>query len=189
MILQGCRFPADAAYRMDIQRDALRVGQVLHEAGVIGRLAVDFICTQADDGSCKHYAIETNLRLGGTTHPMMLLRMLTDGRYDPDTGLYLTPRDEPQFYVATDTMRSPSDRKSCAPNINASSPSRTETVTCPRPQMNATRAARPLDQLRARATAAIGTQWSGAKECNDPMLIAPTARDTKRLVVFMRMLV
>jgi hypothetical protein len=109
-IYAGCRFPADAAYRMDIQRDALRAGQVLHDAGVIGRLAVDFICTQADDGSWKHYAIETNLRLGGTTHPMMLLRMLTDGRYDPDTGLYLTPRDEPQFYVATDTMRSDSYR-------------------------------------------------------------------------------
>jgi hypothetical protein len=48
--------------------------------------------------------------LGGTTHPMMLLRMMTDGRYDPDTGLYLTPRGEPQFYIATDTMRSDSYR-------------------------------------------------------------------------------
>lgn len=53
--------------------------------------------------------------------------------------------------------------------------------------MNATRAARPLDQFRARATAAIGTQWSGAKECNDPTVIAPTTREAKRLVVLMRM--
>lgn len=53
--------------------------------------------------------------------------------------------------------------------------------------MNATRAARPLDQFRARATAAIGTQWSGAKECNDPMVIAPTASEAKRLVVLMLM--
>ena len=109
-IYAGCRFPSDAAYRMDIQRDALRVGQVLQDKGAVGRLAVDFLSTQADDGAWKHYAIETNLRLGGTTHPMMLLRMMTDGRYDPDTGLYLTPRGEPQFYVATDSMRSDSYR-------------------------------------------------------------------------------
>ncbi len=109
-IYAGCRFPADAAYRMDIQRDALRVGEILQEKGAVGRLAVDFICVQADEGSWKHYAIETNLRLGGTTHPMMLLRMLTDGRYEPSTGLYLTPRGEPQFYVATDTMRAESYR-------------------------------------------------------------------------------
>jgi len=109
-IYAGCRFPADAAYRLDIQRDALRVGALLRDEGVIGRLAVDFICVKTDEGSWKRYAIETNLRLGGTTHPMMLLRMMTDGRYDPDTGLYLTPRGEPQFYVATDSMHAESYR-------------------------------------------------------------------------------
>jgi hypothetical protein len=107
-VYAGCRFPADAAYRALVQGDALRVAEVLQEKGVVGRLAVDFICTLADDGTWQHYAIETNLRLGGTTHPMMLLRMMTDGRYDSDTGLYLTPRNEPQFYVATDSMRSDS---------------------------------------------------------------------------------
>jgi len=109
-IYAGCRFPADEAYRMDIQRDALRVAEVLQKKGAVGRLAVDFICVRANDDSWKHYAIETNLRLGGTTHPMMLLRMMTDGRYDPDAGLYLTPRGEPQFYEATDSMRSDSYR-------------------------------------------------------------------------------
>ena len=78
----------------------LEVGIQRREVG----LAVDFLCLPADDGGWLHYAIETNLRLGGTTHPMMLLRMMTDGRYDPGTGLYLTPREEPQFYVATDSM-------------------------------------------------------------------------------------
>ena len=109
-IYAGCRFPSDAAYRLVIQRDALRVGEVLQDKGTVGRLAIDFLCVPAGDGSWKHYAIETNLRLGGTTHPMMLLRMMTDGRYDPDTGLYLTPRSEPQFYVATDSMRADSYR-------------------------------------------------------------------------------
>ena len=105
-IYAGCRFPADAAYRMTIQRDAQRVAEVLQQRGAVARLAVDFLCLKADDGAWQHYAIETNLRMGGTTHPMMLLRMMTDGRYEPSTGLYLTPRDEPQFYVASDSMHS-----------------------------------------------------------------------------------
>jgi hypothetical protein len=109
-IYAGCRFPADAAYRLIIQQDALRVGRVLQEQGALGRLGIDFICARKDDGSWQHHAIETNLRLGGTTHPMMLLRMMTDGKYVPETGLYLTPRGEPQFYVATDSLRSPSYR-------------------------------------------------------------------------------
>ena len=62
-------------------------------------------------------------------------------------------------------------------------------MTWPRPQMNATRAVRPFDQPLARATAAIGTQWSGAKECNDPTVIAATVSEAKRLVVLMRVLV
>ncbi len=109
-IYAGCRFPADADYRMTIQEDAQRVAKVLQSEGAVGRLAVDFICVRAGDGVWRQYAIETNLRLGGTTHPMMLLRMMTDGRYDPSTGLYLTPRGEPQFYVATDSMQAESYR-------------------------------------------------------------------------------
>ena len=105
-IYAGCRFPADAAYRMMIQQDALQVAEVLQAKGAVGRLAVDFLCVRSGERSWNHYAIETNLRLGGTTHPMMLLRMMTDGRYDPGTGLYLTPRGEPQFYVATDSLAS-----------------------------------------------------------------------------------
>jgi hypothetical protein len=103
-VYAGCRFPADAAYRNVIQQDAIRVGEILQAQGAVGRLAVDFLCVLSENGTWEHFAIETNLRLGGTTHPMMLLRMLTDGRYDPTTGLYLTPRGEPQFYVATDSM-------------------------------------------------------------------------------------
>ena len=105
-IYAGCRFPADAAYRSVIQQDARRVAELLQKKGAVARLAVDFLCVREADGTWRHYAIETNLRMGGTTHPMMMLRMMTDGRYDPDTGLYLTPRNEPQFYVATDSMQS-----------------------------------------------------------------------------------
>ena len=43
-IYAGCRFPADADYRLMIQEDALRVGEVLQAEGAVGRLAVDFLC-------------------------------------------------------------------------------------------------------------------------------------------------
>ena len=65
---------------------------------------MDFVSVKRND-RWEHYGIEINLRKGGTTHPFVTLQFLTDGRYDPDTGLYLTPRGEPQFYVATDSMQ------------------------------------------------------------------------------------
>lgn len=102
----GCTFPADAAYRHAIQRDALAVGDALARRGVIGRVAVDFVAVErpAEPGRWDHYAIEINLRMSGTTHPLMIMRMLNQGAYDPDSGLYLTGRGEPRYYVATDTL-------------------------------------------------------------------------------------
>ena len=44
------------------------------------------------DGSWTSYAIEINLRKGGTTHPFLTLQFLTDGRYDAETGLFRHPR-------------------------------------------------------------------------------------------------
>ncbi len=52
------------------------------------------------------YAIELNLRKGGTTHPFLTLQFLTDGRYDPVTSLFLTPRDHEKHLVATDHLES-----------------------------------------------------------------------------------
>jgi hypothetical protein len=105
----GCRFPADPSYRLDIQADTMRVGQVLVEEGVIGRAAVDFVAVEreAEPGSWDHFAIEINLRMSGTTHPLMIMRMLNEGAYDPTSGLYLTGRQEPRFYVASDSVYKP----------------------------------------------------------------------------------
>ncbi len=52
------------------------------------------------------YAIELNLRKGGTTHPFLTLQFLTDGRYDPATALFLTPNGEEKHLVATDHLES-----------------------------------------------------------------------------------
>ena len=64
----------------------------------------------AGNGGWTSYAIEINLRKGGTTHPFLTLQFLTDGRYDAATGLFLTPAGKEKHLVATDHLESPSLR-------------------------------------------------------------------------------
>jgi hypothetical protein len=105
-VFLGCTFPADAEYRLDIQHAGDQVTEVLRQRGVLGRFAIDFVSTK--ERECwKHYAIEINLRKGGTTHPFMMLEFLTDGAYDNETGLYYTPSGHPRFYYASDNLQSP----------------------------------------------------------------------------------
>jgi PGM1 C-terminal domain len=61
-------------------------------------------------GGWTPYAIELNLRKGGTTHPFLTLQFLTDGRYDPTTALFRTPLGREKHLVATDHLESPSLR-------------------------------------------------------------------------------
>jgi hypothetical protein len=84
----GCRFPAASSYAPAISALARRVGQHLANAGVIGRCAIDFVVTREGNGSWRPYAIELNLRKGGTTHPYDTLAHLTNGTYDPDSALF-----------------------------------------------------------------------------------------------------
>ncbi len=103
-VFQGCTFPANAAYRMEIQEAGERVAHALKEYGVIGRFGIDFISIRQED-KWVHYAIEINLRKGGTTHPFMMLQFLTDGEYDRKTGRYLTSDGIPRFYRASDNLQ------------------------------------------------------------------------------------
>jgi PGM1 C-terminal domain len=57
-------------------------------------------------GEWAAYAIELNLRKGGTTHPFLTLQYLTDGSYHGDAGLFLTPAGQPKHLVATDHLES-----------------------------------------------------------------------------------
>lgn len=104
-VFLGCQFPADGDYRLDIQSEGLKAAKVLRDRGVLGRFGIDFISTRQDDG-WRHYAIEVNLRKGGTTHPFIMLQYLTDGSYDPRTGLFLAPGNRPRFYYASDNIES-----------------------------------------------------------------------------------
>jgi PGM1 C-terminal domain len=104
---RGCSFPADAAYARDITAMAAAVGRELAALGVIGRCAADFITTRTRDGRWRSYAIELNLRKGGTTHPYLLLEQLVGGAYDPSSATYLAADGTPKHYVATDHLDIP----------------------------------------------------------------------------------
>ncbi len=105
-IFLGARFPASADYRLDIQREGLKAARVLADKGVLGRFGIDFISVRENSG-WRHFAVEINLRKGGTTHPLLMLQFLTDGHYVPETGEFRTPGGHQRCYYATDNLESP----------------------------------------------------------------------------------
>ena len=107
-IYLGCHFPADQAYRLIIQDYGRRIGEYLGQLGVLERYGVDFIAVQdPENGSWSVNAIEINLRKGGTTHPFMTLKLLTNGRYNPNDGLFYGQQGSPKYYLATDNLQRP----------------------------------------------------------------------------------
>jgi len=112
-IFLGCKFPADGAYRLALQEYGIKVGKTLAAKGVLERFSVDFVAVhqpQADPdySSQNHWdlqAIEINIRKGGTTHPFMTLKLITEGKYDHETGLFCNQQGEPKYYVATDNLQ------------------------------------------------------------------------------------
>jgi hypothetical protein len=101
----GARFPADAEYASTITREASKVGHRLAAEGVIGRFALDFVIVRRN-GAWDPYAIELNLRKGGTTHPFLTLQFLTDGTYDAEAGEFRAPSGKPKCFVASDHLES-----------------------------------------------------------------------------------
>jgi hypothetical protein len=115
-IFLGCSFPADAAYRLALQDYGLKVGEVLAAKGVLERFSVDFVAVHHPERPLAGIsestqpweleAIEINIRKGGTTHPFMTLKLLTQGKYDDETGLFYNRQGQPKYYVATDNLQS-----------------------------------------------------------------------------------
>jgi len=102
----GCLFPADPAYSRLISEPAQRIGDRLASAGALGRFAIDFVVVRDETGSWSAYAIELNLRKGGTTHPFLTLQFLTEGSYDGTSGRFLTQQGREKHLVATDHLES-----------------------------------------------------------------------------------
>mgnify|MGYP001822320652 CR=1 FL=1 len=102
----GSRFPADPGYGPLIASEAARIGERLADLGALGRFAVDFVVVRDDAGTWQSYAIEINLRLGGTTHPFLILQFLTDGQYWPEDGVFRAPTGQEKYYTASDHLES-----------------------------------------------------------------------------------
>jgi hypothetical protein len=101
----GCRFPADFGYARAITQEAAKIGARLAEEGVLGRFAVDFVVVRDHHDAWTPFAIELNLRKGGTTHPFLTLQFLTDGAYDAASALFIAPSGREKHLVATDHLQ------------------------------------------------------------------------------------
>jgi hypothetical protein len=73
----------------------------------LGSCRIDFVVTQSPSGEWLPYAIEINLRNGGTTHPYLTLQALTDGDYDPETNEFRSANGQAKYYIATDHLEAP----------------------------------------------------------------------------------
>jgi len=109
LTFRGSRFPADPEYAIEITGHALQLGCRLAREGAIGRFAIDFVTVRNRDGPWRSYAIEINLRCGGTTATYFALQALTDAAYDPDSA-QLTCDGQAKHYVASDHLAGPDYR-------------------------------------------------------------------------------
>ncbi len=105
----GCRFPAGEEYAALVVAEADKVRHRLAAEGVVGRFGIDFVVARRGE-VWRPYAVEINLREGGTSHPFGTLFLLTGGGCDPTGARYRTARGEPRCYMATDDLEAPGAR-------------------------------------------------------------------------------
>ena len=86
----GCVFPANPEYarRSPSDADGDRAAPGASRACSAGSRSISLSC-RTTRGEWTPYAIELNLRKGGTTHPFLTLQFLTDGSYDAETALFI----------------------------------------------------------------------------------------------------
>ncbi|MGI0482670.1 peptide ligase PGM1-related protein [Geminocystis sp. CENA526] len=105
-IYLGCSFPAQEDYRLQLQELGLKIGLALAEKGAMERYSADFLAVK-ENNKWLLYAIEINLRKGGTTHPFMTLKFLTNGQYNCQDGLFYSPEEKVKYYIASDNLQKP----------------------------------------------------------------------------------
>lgn len=103
-VFVGAHFPADECYSKEVGALGKIIAAELKKEGVMGRFSIDFISTKEEE-HWKHYAIEINLRKGGTTHPFLLLQFLTNGHYDEEKGCFETANKQQRYYFASDNVQ------------------------------------------------------------------------------------
>jgi hypothetical protein len=108
----GCSFPAHDDYRRELQEVGLRIGGLLAERGVVSRLSIEFLLHRDRHDRPWHLlASKVNLGVGGSTHPLLAVRLLCDGALDPDSGLFRSPSGRLKFYRCTDRLVSEAYRQ------------------------------------------------------------------------------
>ncbi|KAA9038202.1 carboxylate-amine ligase [Ginsengibacter hankyongi] len=104
-VFLGAHFPAGKEYAVAIAELGKKIADKLKSYGVLGRFSIDFISVK-ENNEWKHYALEINLRKGGTTHPYLMLQYLTDGTYDASKAIYLTASAQTRYYFFSDNLQS-----------------------------------------------------------------------------------
>lgn len=102
-VFLGGTFPANKDYNYEISVMGELIAKELQAQGVLGRFSIDFISLKQPEG-WKHYAIEINLRKGGTTHPFLMLQFLTGGEFKWQENIYVMPNGQQRCYFATDNV-------------------------------------------------------------------------------------
>ena len=103
---QGCLTARRARVRGRISDDALAIGRFLAGAGRDRAVRRSTSSPPAPVTPGRPYALEINLRNGGTTHPFLTLQALTNGLYDTPRSTF-TADGKAKFYVATDHLENP----------------------------------------------------------------------------------
>ena len=104
-VFLGAHFPANNEYAVEVGKLGKIITEELKKYGVLGRFSIDFVSVK-ENNEWKHFAIEINLRKGGTTHPYLMLQYLTDGNYDASNGTYLTAGGQQKYYFCSDNLQS-----------------------------------------------------------------------------------
>lgn len=104
MVYDGALFPARAKH--PIGKDTMKVGEILQAEGAVAYYGVDFLNV---DG--VRYALEINLRQGGTTHLRAQAMLSTGATFDPKSGNFLDEYGRKVFYAGTDGFKDPRLKK------------------------------------------------------------------------------
>ena len=99
--------PARESYRQEIQTPRCRIGEVLAGRGVVSRFGVDFFVGRRPETEWEIFALEINLRIGGTTHPFLALQFLTGGQPRRGDGRVSVAARLPPSSIARPTTSSP----------------------------------------------------------------------------------
>ncbi|MGM9993009.1 MAG: peptide ligase PGM1-related protein [Candidatus Bruticola sp.] len=125
----GCSLPAKAEYVQALHHLGKEIGRELVRLGYVGPVSIDFIAIPRKTnknkglidgvvysrGDYELYAVEINLRRGGTTHPLNATSFLTGGKYSTDSGSFKTPSGRKIYYVSFSNI-APPEAKGLCPN-------------------------------------------------------------------------